>query len=336
MINTVVIGYGYWGPNLARNFIENPSTNLSYVCDIDESRLKALKVRHPQIKTTLNYKDILKDSSIQLVAIATPVSTHYKLARDALIAGKHVFIEKPLTSNSSHAARLIERAEKQNLMLFVDHTFIYTGAVQNIKKLISSGEIGNIYYYDSVRVNLGLFQHDANVIWDLAPHDFSIMNYLIDERPVSLSAIGSKRANRKIEDIAYITVKFRYGMIAHFHVNWMSPVKIRRIIIGGNKKMIVFDDLNPDERVKVYDKGIKLMGSSKDKRYRNLVQYRIGDMHAPRIDNTEALRVAVAHIVDCIKSKKRPITDGHAGLHVVKLLEAAEKSLKKGGTFIKI
>jgi len=336
MINVGVIGYGYWGPNLVRNFIENPTTNVLYVCDIDESRLKALKGKNPQIKTTTHYKDLLKDSNVKLVAISTPVSTHYKLAYDALRAGKHVLIEKPMTSNTSHAEKLIELAEKQNLMLFVDHTFIYTGAVRRIKEFLSSGEIGELYYFDSIRVNLGLFQHDVNVIWDLAPHDFSIMDYLIDEKPVFVSAIGVSRVHEKIEDMAYIAVKFQDGLIAHFHVNWVSPVKIRRIIIGGSKKMIVFDDLSPDEKVKVYDKGVTLLDAPKDKIYKNLIQYRIGDMYAPRIESTEALKVEVAHMVDCIKHKKKPLTDGKAGLRVVKLLGAAQRSLKKGGVFVKI
>jgi len=336
MINVGVIGYGYWGPNLVRNFNENPATNVSYVCDIDESRLKALRDKYPNINTTTDYNDLLRDSNIDLIAISTPISTHYKLARDALNAGKHVLIEKPMTSNTSHAEKLIELAEKKGLVLFVDHIFIYTGAIQSIKNIISSGEIGDIYYFDSVRVNLGLLQHDANVIWDLAPHDFSIMDFLIDEKPVSVSAVGATRVHRKMEDISYITLRFRNGLIAHFHLNWLSPVKIRRIIIGGSKKMIVLDDLNPDEKVKIYDKGITLIKTERNKLYKNIIQYRIGDMHAPRIDNTEALKVAVAHLVDCIKFKKTPLTDGKAGLRVVKLLEASQKSLKKGGGFVRI
>lgn len=336
MINIGVIGYGYWGPNLARNFNENPSTAVSYVCDLDDSRLKYSRIKNPNIKATSDYKDVLNDADIQLIAISTPVSSHYRLAMDALKAGKHVLLEKPMTAKTAHAEQLIETAEINNLMLFVDHTFIYTGAVQHIKKLISSGDIGDMLYFDSVRVNLGLFQHDVNVIWDLAPHDFSVMDYLIDEKPVSVSATGASRVHGKIEDIAYVAVKFKSGLIAHFHVNWMSPVKIRRIMIGGSKKMVVFDDLSPDEKVKIYDKGVKLLDAPKDKIYKNLIQYRIGDMYAPNIESTEALKSEVAHIVDCIQNKKKPLTDGKAGLNVVKLLEAAQKSLKKGGAFIKI
>jgi predicted dehydrogenase len=337
MINVAVIGYGYWGPNLVRNFIENSSTNVSYVCDLEESRLKPLRVKNPQIKTTVNYKDLLKDDNVHLVAISTPVSTHFKLALDALRAGKHILIEKPMTSKVSEAEKLIELAEKQNLKIFVDHTYIYTGAVKKIKELLTAGEIGDIYYFDSVRVNLGLFQHDVNVIWDLAPHDFSIMDYLVDMKPTALSAIGSSRVHGKIEDIAYVAIKFENGLIAHFHVNWMSPVKIRRIIIGGSKKMVVFDDLNPDEKIKVYDKGVILKQESKDKIYKNLIQYRIGDMYSPRIESAEALKVEVEYIVDCLKNKNRkPLTDGESGLRVVRLLEACQKSLRRDGSFEKI
>ena len=336
MINVGIIGYGYWGPNLARNFNENPSTAVSYVCDLDDSRLKYSRIKNPNIKTTSDYKDVLNDADIQLIAISTPVSSHFRLAMDALKSGKHVLLEKPMTSNAAHAEQLIEMTEKNNLMLFVDHTFIYTGAVQHIKKLMSSGDIGDMLYFDSVRVNLGLFQHDVNVIWDLAPHDFSVMDYLIDEKPVSVSATGASRVHGKIEDIAYVAVKFKSGLIAHFHVNWMSPVKIRRIMIGGSKKMVVFDDLSPDEKVKVYDKGIKLLDAPKDKIYKNLIQYRIGDMYAPKIESAEALRVEVAHIVDCIQNKRKPLTGGISGLNVVKLLEVAQKSLKKGGASIRI
>lgn len=336
MLKVAVIGYGYWGPNLARNFIENPMTDVSYVCDLDESRLKPFNFKNRQIKTTTNYEDILKDNNVELLAIATPVSTHYKLAKAALLSGKHVLIEKPMTSKVREAQEIIELAEKRKLTIFVDHTFVYTGAVKKMKELISSGEIGEIYYYDSVRVNLGLFQSDMNVIWDLAPHDFSIMDYLIEEKAVSISTVAANCVLGNFEDIAYVTLRFKNGLIAHFHVNWMSPVKIRRILIGASKKMIVFDDLDPDEKVKVYDKGVTLMSASRDKLYKNLVQYRIGDMYSPTVNRTEALKTAVAHLVDCIKNKKKPLTDGQAGLRIVRLLEAAQESLEKGGASVKI
>jgi predicted dehydrogenase len=338
MINAAVIGYGYWGPNLVRNFIDNPDSNLLYVCDLDEARVKNLKIRYPQIKTTTNYKDILHDDSVQLVAIATPVSTHYRIAKDALNAGKHVLLEKPMTVRISEAEKLIDLAAKKNLILFVDHTFIYTGAVRHIRDLIAAGHLGDIYYFDSVRVNLGLFQHDVNVIWDLAPHDFSIMDYFISEKPVSVSAIGSACVLGEVEEIAYITVRFVSGLIAHFNVNWMSPVKIRRLMIGGSKKMVVFDDLIPDEKIKIYDKGLllDLKKKSKDEVYKKIIQYRIGDMYSPKIESSEALKTEIAHLIDCIKHNKKPTTDGEAGLRVVKLLDAAHRSLCKGSACVKI
>lgn len=336
MLKVAVIGYGYWGPNLVRNFMENSTTDIMYVCDKDESRLKTLRYKNKHVRITTNYKDILRDDNVDLLAISTPVSTHYKLAREALLAGKHVLIEKPMTSKVKEAEALIELADRQNLVIFVGHTYIYTGAVRKIKELIDSREIGDVYYFDSVRINLGIYQHDINVIWDLAPHDFSILDYLIEEEPISISAIGANCILGKIEDIAYITVKFQNDLIAHFHVNWISPVKIRRIVIGGSKKMIVFDDLDPDEKVKIYNKGVTLMGTSRDMIYKNLIQYRIGDMYSPAVDRTEALKMEILHLVDCVKNKKKPLSDVHAGLRVVKLLTAAQKSLKRGGSFVKI
>jgi predicted dehydrogenase len=330
-IKVGVIGCGYWGPNLIRNFSENHLTDITYACDLDSEKLERIKLRYPSVTTTANYKELLKNKNIQVVAIATPVNTHYRLAKDALEAGKHVFIEKPITSSVKDAEKLIEIAERKNLFIFVDHIFIYTGAIKRIKEFISSEGLGDIYYFDSVRVNLGLFQHDINVIWDLAPHDISIMDYIITEKPVSVVAVGASHAQSGIEDIAYINVNFKNSLIAHFHLNWLSPVKIRRIIIGGNKKMIVFDDLDPADKVKIYDKGIMLSKTSKKVVYQNIIQYRIGDMYAPKIDNTEALKIALNHLADCIMNKKRPITDGESGLRVVRILEAADRSIKKGG-----
>lgn len=331
-----VIGCGYWGPNLIRNFSENYHTDIKYVCDINENRLERIRLRYPHITATTNYKNILKDNDIQVVAIATPVHSHYNLAKDALEAGKHLLIEKPFTSKVKEAEELVELANKKNLMLFVDHTFIYTGAVKKIKEVISSGGVGDIYYFDSVRVNLGLFQSDINVIWDLAPHDVAIMDYLLTEKPKSVVATGASHTHSKIEDIAYVSINFKNNLIAHFHLNWMSPVKIRRIILGGNKKMIVFDDLDPADKVKIYDKGITLAKTNKKTVYQNRIQYRIGDMYAPNIDNTEALKIMVDHLADCLLNKKTPITDGESGLRVVRILEAAEKSMKKGGIKISL
>lgn len=326
-----VIGCGYWGPNLIRNFNDNYYTDIKYVCDLDTEKLQRIKLRYPMVTITTNYKEMLKDNDIDVVAIATPVRTHYKLAKETLNAGKHVLIEKPFTSKTREAEELAELANKKNLILFVDHTFIYTGAIRKIKEFISSGELGDIYYFDSVRVNLGLFQSDINVIWDLAPHDISVMDYLITEKPKSVVATGTSHTQSRIEDIAYVTVNFKNQLIAHFHLNWMSPVKIRRIIIGGHKRMIVFDDLDPADKVKIYDKGITLTKRNKKLVYQNMIQYRIGDMYAPKIDNTEALRAMIGHLADCIMNKKVPVTGGESGLKVVRVLEAAEKSMKKGG-----
>jgi len=326
-----VIGCGYWGPNLIRNFNENYHTCLKYACDLDKERLERIKLRYPSVIPTRNYKDLLKDKDLQVIAIATPVHTHYNLAKEALEAGKHLLIEKPLAANVKEAEKLVNLSKKKNLILFVDHTFIYTGAVRKMKEFISSGELGEIFYFDSVRVNLGLFQSDVNVVWDLAPHDISIMDYVISQKPKSVVAIGGSHTGNGIEDIAYVTVKFDGELMAHFHVNWMSPVKIRRIIIGGSKKMMVFDDLDPSEKIKIYDKGIILTKADKKLIYQNIVQYRTGDMYAPKIDHAEALKVLVDHLVDCITNKKNPITDGESGLRVIRILEAADKSIKKGG-----
>jgi predicted dehydrogenase len=333
-IKVGVIGCGYWGPNLIRNFNENYQTDLRYACDLDDQRLERIKVRYPAVTVTKNYKDLLRDKDLHVVAIATPVYTHYRFAKEALEAGKHLLIEKPMTSNSKEAGTLVNLAEKKNLMIFVDHTFIYTGAVKKMKEVISSKNLGDIYYFDSVRVNLGLFQPDINVVWDLAPHDISIMDYLIPGKPKSVVAIGGSHTGNNIEDIAYVTVVYSTELMAHFHINWMSPVKIRRIIIGGSKKMIVFDDLDPSEKIKIYDKGILLAKTDKKVFYQNIIQYRIGDMYAPKIDQTEALKVLIDHMADCIIKKKKPVTDGESGLRVVRILEAADKSIKKGGAKI--
>lgn len=335
-IKVGVIGCGYWGPNLVRNFNENYNTDIGYACDLNRERLDSMKLRYPHINITTDYKELLRNKDVQAIAIATPVFTHYKLVKEALEAGKHVLVEKPLTSTVRDAEKLVNLAGKKGLVLLVDHTFIYTDAIRKVKNFISEGKLGEIYYFDSVRVNLGLFQRDINVIWDLAPHDLSIMDFIVGEKPMSVVATGSSHTASRLEDVAYVTVKFKGDMIAHFHVNWMSPVKIRKIIIGGSKKMVVFDDLDPSEKIKIYDKGIKLSKPDKKSVYQSLVQYRIGDMYAPNVDSTEALRAEVEHFADCIKSNKRPITDGEAGLRVVRILEAADKSVKKGGIKVRI
>jgi len=334
MINVGIIGYGYWGPNVARNFNACQGTKLVAICDLNEQRLNLAKSHYPFIKDFSDPKDLVNSSDIDMVAVVTPVFTHYELAKLALESRKHIFVEKPFTSNVAQGEELIELAERKDLKVMVDHTFLFTGAVRKMRKVIDDGELGTLFFYDSVRVNLGLFQHDINVIWDLAPHDFSIMNYLIDYEPVALSAWGTEHFGRKLEDVAYVAVHFDNGFIAHFHCNWLSPVKIRKTLISGNKKMLVWDDLSSDEKVKVYDRGVNVENS--EGIHNLLVSYRSGDMHVPKIDNTEALKLEVEYFVECIEKNKKPINDGEAGLCVVRMLEAADKSLKYDSKKIKL
>lgn len=330
MLNAGIIGYGYWGPNIVRNFNQNPNIKVSKVCDISDDRLNIVSNLYPNITTTKVIDDICSDNAIDIVGVITPVFSHYELAKKALFNGKHVFIEKPLASTSAQCEELIEIAEKRNLIIMVDHTFLFLGAVRKIKELIEDNTIGDLYYYDSVRVNLGLFQHDINVIWDLAPHDISIMNYLIkDKRPISLNAVGVDHFGNGLEDVAYLTVRFEDDFIANFHVNWLSPVKIRRTLVAGNKKMLVWNDLANDEKIKVYDKGVEV--DTKELAYNLLIQYRSGDMWAPKISNEEALKVEVEYLVDCITNGEKPINDGINGLKVVKILELSNQSIKNGG-----
>ena len=328
MIKIGVIGYGYWGPNVVRNFYNVPEVKLVSVCDKRSESLDRLQSVYPNIEVTNDANDILLSTDIDAVAVVTPVSTHFELARKALQNGKHVFVEKPFTCTSDQAETLIELAEKKKLKIMVDHTFLFTGAVRKMKQLISDGTLGPLYYYDSVRVNLGLFQHDVNVIWDLAPHDLSIMDYLIDEKPESVVATGEQHINGS-EDIAYITLYFPNNIIAHVSVNWLSPVKVRTTLIGGEKKMLVWNDLAVDEKIKVYDKGIE--ATDRDGVYDLLVSYRSGDMWAPKVDQEEALKLETQTFVDSLMNGVKPFNDGHSGLRVVKVLEAADKSLKGGG-----
>lgn len=323
-----VVGLGYWGPNLVRNFLGTEGVNAVVCCDIQKKKLDRIKQKFPMVEITSNLDSLLKRDDIDAVAVVTPVSTHFPVGMKVLKAGKHLLLEKPMTSSVGEAEQLLEEASRRNLVLMVDHTFIYTGAVQKIREIIEKGDLGEVLYFDSVRVNLGLFQHDTNVLWDLAPHDLSIMSYLIDVEPVSVSAIGINHFNG-VEDMAYLAVRFPRNIIAHFHVNWLSPVKIRRILIGGTKHMVVYDDMEPSEKVKVYDKGINL--TSEESVYKTLVQYRMGDMYAPQIEQSEALGLLTAEFISCVKSQKPPTSDGVLGLGVVRILEAAERSLRAGG-----
>jgi len=335
MLRVGVIGYGYWGPNLVRNFMMCPDAVVTAVSDVLEDRLAPLRKVYPGLSTTSNSAELISDPSVDAIIIATPVSTHFELALAALRAGKHVLVEKPLASNSDQARQLIDEAESRDLVLMVDHTFVYTDAVRKMRELISKGELGEIYYYDAVRVNLGLFQHDVNVIWDLAIHDLSIMDYVLPTRPVAISATGISHVPGQPENLAYITLFFPDRQIAHIHVNWLAPVKVRHTLIGGSEKMILYDDIEPSEKVKVYHKGITVTPGTEDV-YKLLVSYRSGDMYAPRLDNAEALQREARHFVECVESKVRPETDGLAGLRMVKMIEAAERSLRKRGEFLEL
>lgn len=330
MIGISVIGYGYWGPNLVRNFSQVPEARVVSVCDQSADRRAHVESVYPAIRTCSDVRDVWSNPAVQAVAIATPVSSHYELALQALRAGKHVFVEKPFTTTSAQAERLIEEAEKRQLTLMVDHTFVYTSAVRKIKELVDSGSIGKVHYYDSVRINLGLFQHDVNVLWDLAVHDLSIMDYLFERSPVTIAATGMAHVPGQPENLAYLTCYFDNSLIAHFHVNWMAPVKVRQTLVGGSQKMIVYDDIEMSEKIKVYDKGITLSDNPADI-YQLKVGYRAGDMWAPRLDNIEALQLEANHFVDCIINTRKPLTDGVVGLRVVRILEAASQSIANRG-----
>lgn len=332
-MNVGIIGLGYWGPNLVRNFLAHPEVDKVYGCDKKEDRLKFIGSRFPSVELLTDYDEMLK-KDIEAVIISTPVDLHYPLAKKALEAGKHIWVEKPFTAKSAHAQELIDIAAEKNLRIFVDHTFIYTGAVKKIKELVQSGEIGDITYFDSVRVNLGLFQHDVNVIWDLAPHDLSIMNYLLEGHKVVAVAAHGVANYYDHENIAHLSVYFDNNSFAHFHVNWTSPVKIRKMLLGGTKKMLVFDDMENFEKIKVYDSGIEM--KSTESIHEALVQYRIGDMHSPKVIATEALALGAKEFLASIREGREPLTSGKDGLDVVRILEASEESIKHRGKLIEL
>jgi predicted dehydrogenase len=331
MLRVGVVGYGYWGPNIVRNFNASEKANVVAVCDKNVAALNRVKRNNPGIRTTSDINEIVRSPDIDIVTVITPVSTHFELAKTALENGKHVFVEKPFTATAAEAEVLIELAARKGLKLMVDHTFLFTSAVKRVKQIIDEDVLGELYYYDSTRVNLGLFQHDVNVIWDLSPHDFSIMDYLIKEKPVAIAATGKAHINDK-EDIAYIMVYFQNNVIAHFNVNWLSPVKLRTTLIGGEKKMLVWNDMDADEKLKVYDRGVDI--TSKEGIYNLLVNYRSGDMWAPKVDQSEALRLETEYFVDCIEKNEIPFNDGQAGLRVVQMLEACDRSLKNNGRMV--
>lgn len=331
MIKLGVIGYGYWGPNIVRNLSNVDGCEVVTIADTAAAaRMRAHKA-HPSIKITAEPSEVTGSAEIDAVAIVTPVWTHYDVAKAALENGKHVFVEKPFTTSSEKAEELIELAEKNNLRIMVDHTFLFTGAVKKIQELIQDGSVGKLYYYDSTRVNLGLFQHDVNVLWDLAAHDLSIMDHLIDAAPEAISATGQSHLN-SCEDVAYMTVYFPEKVLAHINVNWLSPVKVRTTLIGGEKRMVVWNDLEADEKVKVYDKGVNI--NSREGVYDLLVSYRSGDMWAPQLEAGEALNRELSYFADCVSNGKAPFNDGRAGLRVVRMLEAASQSIAKRGSLV--
>ena len=336
MVRIGVIGCGYWGPNLIRNFVTFPGTELVWACDLDEIRLQKVLRPYPSVQQTTDLEEVLKDDGVDAIAIATPVHTHFPIAKACLESGKHVLIEKPLASSVAQGEELVNLAEKNNLRLMCDHTFCYTGAVRKIRDIVKSGTLGELLYFDSVRVNLGLFQQDVNVVWDLAPHDLSIVDFVVDEKPVLVSAHGVSHAGNDIENIAYISLGYQNSFIAHFHVNWLSPVKVRKTMIAGSEKMLVWNDLDQAEKIKIYDKGIKVKQGEREQKERLLVSYRSGDMYAPRIDQVEALSLMVKEFADCIQENRPALTDGDAGLRVLRILDAANRSIKADGANVRI
>jgi predicted dehydrogenase len=329
MVNVGIIGYGYWGPNLVRNFFATKNCAVRAVADPRPERLQQLAKVFPGIAGVADADELLYDPDLDGLVIATPVSTHFSLARKALAAGKHVLLEKPMASSVAEAEILINLAEQKNVLLMVDHTFLYTGAVQKMRQLVDSQELGNIKYLDSTRINLGLFQPDINVLWDLAPHDISILNYIVKERPYSVNATGITHTHNHIENIAYLTVNYVSGFIAHFNCSWTSPVKVRMMLVGGDRKMILYNDLEPTEKVKVYDTGYSYTNDEEKKRV--LVDYRTGDIHVPKLATTEALLEMAADFITCVEEKKQPQSSCHLGLEVIRILEASNKSLKQNG-----
>ena len=335
MLNIGVVGYGYWGPNIVRNFSSIPGAKVVSVCDLESRALTQVAKNYPDMKVTHDSNDILTAPDIDAVAVITPVSTHFEIAKKALLNGKHIFVEKPFTASIDQAEELIELAEQKNLTIMVDHTFLFTGSVRKIKEYIDDDVLGGLYYFDSTRINLGLFQRDVNVIWDLAPHDLSIMNYLVNKRPIAVAATGISHFDNEIENVAYITIYFPGNLIAHFNLSWISPVKIRTTLIGGQKKMIVWNDLAADEKIRVYDRGVEsTQHLSKENEQTMRTSYRTGDMWSPRVTETEALKCEAEYFVECVNNNQKPINDGVAGLDVVRILQATERSIKMGGELL--
>lgn len=337
-INVGILGCGYWGPKLARNFDRHPNAALVAVADVDEPRADRVGAEFRVPMVSDDPADVINNRAVDLVVVATPVWTHYELCKRAIEAGKHVLVMKPLTTRTDQAEELCALAARRGVLLAVDHTFIFGGAVQKIKELVEADELGELYYFDSVRINLGLFQHDVNVLWDLAPHDVSIMDYLIGRLPDEVTAVGMCHGGSPTENIAYLTVRYGGSFLGHVHVNWLAPAKIRRTIVGGSRKMLVYDDMEPSEKVRVYDKGVSFLNDAADpeSQYKPLVEYRSGDMWVPQIATTEALAVEAENVIQAINGKEPLMVSGLDGTRVVRILEAAERSIRSGGAPIAI
>ncbi len=335
-MNIGIIGYGYWGPNLLRNFDERDDCTVAVVCDLRNERLDLVRKTYPSIKVTQAAEDVFKDSSIDAVCIASPVYHHHELARKSIKNGKHVLLEKPMTSSVAQAQELIDLSLQKKVTLMVDHTFVYTDSVTKIKEIIDRGELGDIHYFDSTRINLGLFQPDINVLWDLAPHDISILNFIVGERPISVNATGVSHTQNGLENIAYLTLNYNSNLIAHFNCSWTSPVKIRQILIGGSEKMILFNDVEPTEKVKVYNTKYHILSGEDETKRKLLVDYRIGDIFIPKLEKTEALANVAEDFVQAVTTGRKPLGDMYDGLEVIKILEAAQQSIKFNGAEVKL
>ena len=330
-IRVGVIGCGYWGPNLVRNFARHPHSEVEALCDMRYERAMRVGAEYRIPQVTDDPAALFANAEVDLIVVATPSFSHFPLAKAALEAGKHVLVMKPLATRTDHAEELCALAERQGVLLAVDHTFVFTGAVRKMRELIVSGEIGDLYYFDSVRINLGLIQTDVNVVWDLAPHDVSIMDYLIGQEPVSVSATGAAHGGSPTENIAYLTVRYEGSLIGHVHVNWLAPAKVRRTILGGSKKMMIYDDMEASEKLKVYDKGFTIATDpTLEKEYQQMISYRSGDMHAPQLETREGLAVEVENVIRAVNGQEPLVSDGIAGWRVVRILEAAQQSIQQG------
>jgi predicted dehydrogenase len=334
-VGVALIGCGYWGPNLIRNFSSSRKTRLVAICDRDPARLNAVAGLNPAAAQVTDFQDLLNNPEVEAVAIATPPKTHAPFAAAALNAGKHVLIEKPFCTSTAEGLQLLSLAAERGRTLMVDHTYLYSPAIRKIKSLIDSGELGRLHFFDSVRINLGLFQNDCNVVWDLACHDLAIVSYLIGKSPVSVNATGISHTFSGMEDVAYLTLDYGDNLTATFHVNWLSPVKIRQMIVGGQTKSVVFNDLDPNEPIKVYDRGIQLPDQP-ESRHGLLVGYRMGDVWSPYLPREEPLRNMVEHFAHSIRTGQKPLSDGQSGLEVVQILEAAQRSMRQEGRRVTI